>query len=532
MTLTGVDPNDPTPSIRRELIFGAGPGSSGIERDVVLYGNKTAAGSETVNTLGAPIADDQDARDRFGERSELYQMYKWFVDVDKSATIYGIAVTDPAGTAGDVDLDVTGVSDANSTITVTICGVDVTYQVSNGDAVATTTAGLTAAINAAEEGTLPVLATDGTTKVTITCANTGVRGDFIIGTTAIQGVRVKIVTKGGTNTQTITKTLVSITPGAGEDDGTSAFALTSPMDNIYWHVAPWHTVTAAGSDTRGSATDVATTDNQTGELIDMIRTQNLPINSKEKQAVFGLVASNADAILVPKDADVNTVRASFFWQQNNDWTPAMIAAHHCAIMRSGYIAHPSRNRAGYTQSDNTPYHVPPPYTPNDVPTATEIRTALNNGVSVITFGNGNRPILLRAITSRNFNDGGAKDYKAREHHITYAIDFVWSEIKARWEAQKQEFVAGDPQDGALPTLNTSTPSQLRGIIFNVINTMCSSKPLGRYDGPILAPDYKQQMKDSVVVSKIPAGLSVVAEFVAVQHLLKFEGKFLEVGEAY
>ena len=531
MTLTGVDPFDPTPSTKRELIFGAGTGSSGVTRDVVIFGNSTAAGSEVDNELNGPIADDQDARDRFGERSELYLLYKTFVEVDKSATIYGISVPDIEGTAAAVPITVVGVSDADSTVTITILGKDIIYLVANGDAIAVTAAGISAAIDAYDEGRLPVTTTPVAGVCTVTAANTGERSEHIIGETATRGLRVKIETNGTANTQTVVKTVGSFVPGVGNDVGTTAIGLAAARENLYWHVAPWHTVTSGGAGTEGNNGDVAVGDFQTGDLIDMINTQALPVNSKEKQVVFGLVGTSADSILVPLDAQANAVRASFFWQENNDWTPGMLAAYHCAIMRSGYIAHPSRSRAGYTSTDSTPYNIPAPAVATDVPTATEIRTALNNGVSPISFS-GDTPYLVRAITARNFNAGGQKDYKAREHHIVYAIDFVWQEIKARWYATKQEFVADDPADGAKPIPNTSTPSDLKALIFGVIDTMTGPRPLGIYTGPILAPDLIQFMKDSVKVAKIPAGLSVVAEFIAVQHLLKFEGKFLEVGEAY
>ena len=114
MTLSGVDPNDPIPSVRRELIFGAGPGSSGVTRDVIIYGNKTASGTETENTLGTPIADDQDAQDRFGPRSEWYAMYRQFVDVDNTATVYGIAVPAATGTASSVELGTSSRSSCNT----------------------------------------------------------------------------------------------------------------------------------------------------------------------------------------------------------------------------------------------------------------------------------------------------------------------------------------------------------------------------------------------------------------------------------
>ena len=91
MALTGVDPNDPIPSTRRELIFGAGPGSTGVFRDVVLLGNKTSAGSETDDTFGVAIADDLDCRTRFGIRSEIrVEQDNGVIDTFKAADAFGI----------------------------------------------------------------------------------------------------------------------------------------------------------------------------------------------------------------------------------------------------------------------------------------------------------------------------------------------------------------------------------------------------------------------------------------------------------
>jgi phage tail sheath gpL-like len=207
MTLSGVDPNDPTPSVKRELIFGAGSGSSGVTRDVVIYGNATAAGSEVDNELNGPIADDQDCRDRFGERSELYGMYRKFVDIDSSATIYGIAVPDPAGTAAAAVVTVATVSDANSIITVTILGEDITVPVAVGDAVADVGDAIEAAILAYDEGRLPVTANNVAGAVTITAANTGIRSEFVIaGDSTTRGIRAKIETNGTANAMTCVET--------------------------------------------------------------------------------------------------------------------------------------------------------------------------------------------------------------------------------------------------------------------------------------------------------------------------------------
>jgi len=86
--MTGVDPNDPIPGIIREILFAQGQGSgSSQNRFVLLYGNKTSAGTETTNTIGDPIQSRDDIITRAGPRSELRWMYEAYVSVDPDATI-------------------------------------------------------------------------------------------------------------------------------------------------------------------------------------------------------------------------------------------------------------------------------------------------------------------------------------------------------------------------------------------------------------------------------------------------------------
>jgi len=106
-SLTGIG-DDPTPAIRREIIFAQGDSlGSGSQRIVILIGNKTTAGSETVETLTTQLLGDQDVRDRFGARSEIYQGWRTYSAIDTNATIYAYPVTE-AGAA--------------STFTVTFAG--------------------------------------------------------------------------------------------------------------------------------------------------------------------------------------------------------------------------------------------------------------------------------------------------------------------------------------------------------------------------------------------------------------------------
>ncbi|MFQ5425419.1 MAG: hypothetical protein ACE5F9_15750, partial [Phycisphaerae bacterium] len=248
MGLTGIDPTDPTPHDARELLLNQGPSTSGTSRDVLFYGNKTSAGSATVDTYDdTPINDETDAITRWGRRSELLAMYRAYTMVDQSANIRGIAVTESGGTAASCKLTLSGTSDQSSTITVTITGLDVTLSVAVGDTPAVSGAALVSAINNADDGRLQVSASGAVNgadyDVTVTAAQKGPRGDFIIGNTAKRGVRAKIETTGATNAMTIAKG--SVVAGTTADDGTSAIAAAAQAEN-YYQVAPWHSSNGAG----------------------------------------------------------------------------------------------------------------------------------------------------------------------------------------------------------------------------------------------------------------------------------------------
>ena len=137
-TLTGVDPTDPTPSNRREILFAQGVSSgSSNQLLVLLYGNKTSAGSETVETIGStPIADSQDARDRFGARSEIYHMHRVYTRIDPGAQVFAIAVTE-AGTAASKPFVFANAATSAGTCFIDWGGQTVSFAVASGDAAAT-----------------------------------------------------------------------------------------------------------------------------------------------------------------------------------------------------------------------------------------------------------------------------------------------------------------------------------------------------------------------------------------------------------
>ncbi|MDP3769056.1 MAG: hypothetical protein Q8S13_13655, partial [Dehalococcoidia bacterium] len=345
---------------------------------MLLVGNRTAAGSETVSTIGLLIADDADARARFGLRSELYAMYRKYVAVDSGATIHAIAVTE-AGAAASKTFTFATNSSAAGTVEISAHGEVFEATVENLDTPTVVAAAVVAAINAYDEGRLQVTAAAVAGVVTVTAAQTGLRGDYIIGSaTNTRGVRMRM-----TRANLMTITAGGAVTSAANDDFTAAAAAMASDEFFYQALATSTTGGEAGGDLLGPLYAVTATDNGVGEWSDTINQQALPVNGKEQTFIVGSVGVPTQAIVGIAE-DINSVWGKVVWQENSDWTPAMLAAHHLAVKRSAEVAHPSANIAGYTAGDGKIYQVPKPFLGADRPTKTELRSALNGGVSALS----------------------------------------------------------------------------------------------------------------------------------------------------
>lgn len=519
MTLFGIAPDDPIPSDRRQITLaaGAGPGVS-LDRTVVIYGMRTAAGSETLDTLDMtrPILSDADAVARFGRRSEWYWGYKAYVAVDPGATVFGVAVTEGAGVAATVGFTIAGGASATgeSSLDFNVLGTKYSVPVHTGDVLATITAAAVLAMNDAESSGLPFAFTDASPIVNCAFIHKGLSRGAALGG-AGYGVVASFSAPCG-----LTVTKGAVTPGTLEDDGTAAIASAANAENFY-HVLPWTAVAV-----------LSATDKQIGQLNEMLKTQGLPINGKEQISIFAHTDSQALQTTVCTSVGANTWQSHCVWQKHSQWLPIMLAAHHCAIKRANEVAHPGANIAGWAADATRIYQVPPPLLVADRPSQTEIRAALNNGGSPIAVTARGKTYLVRDVTTRSELAAGDKDYKAREGHIYSVCSFFWKMLQSTWKSVKQPLVDNDPAPGVMPSAGTSTPSQLKAVAKSLIDDLCSNKPLGIYDKPILAPSQAKTMKDRVRTSKIPAGLSLYAEIFAIEHNLKSETELAEVGGSY
>jgi phage tail sheath gpL-like len=506
--LTGVDPQDPTPGIIRDLIFAQNAsGGGGSSRDVVLLGNKTSAGSETVNTLNGEVVDSNDMEARVGRRSELNWMYRVFRAIDKTARVYFIAVTE-AGTASTFTLTVANAATDTTTAVIEWGGETMEMTINSGDSVASITDALAAKINANLYWPFTA-SSDGVSVVTVTTANTGVRSVYVANPFRVT-LRKAITT-------TITKSAVAA--GATEDDFTTAYSVLNTAGTFFYQVSA-----------KTAITTVTATDNGIGEHLTNIASQALPNPGKGQIGIFGLVSTQANATLVGVSAPANSVYAVFVRAENNPWFPGMLAAHVAAVKRNAEIVDPGANLTGYTVSDTTQFLVPPPYDKTDYPTDTEIRADLNNGITPITFSASGTPSIVRQITGKNWtNSASTKDYRAREGHIPSVVLYLWEVVRSRYAATKQGRVAADPPRGQKPLPGTTTPGAVKALIQNIIDDYTFGNANGA--GPLLDPTVYQAMQDSVDVRLLTDGISAHVDWVAVRHNNKGQFQIAETSLA-
>lgn len=531
--LSGIDPANPRPKTRREIQFGAGISPApNPNRKVLFYGSKTTAGTETTNVIGEKIRDVADAILRAGARSNIVAAYLAFTAIPQDADCYMICSPESAGSAASIKLVVNGDSDANTMCEVEIVGQYIQVPIASGNQETDSASAIAAAINAAAlpfkgapGGTLPLTAAaaiDGAGpdyKVTLTCALKGPDGDSVLGgASSTRGVRVRMI---GTNTQTVTKNTASFSAGSTDVDYTAAYAQVA-TDNFAEQVHPSTTVST-----------VSSTDNGIGEGIDLVKTQCGPKYGKVQCIHFGLVGTQTQQATTTQSAGGNSVFARFWWDENCDWTPGMLAAHHCAVKRSAEMKHPGANINGYTNTDSTPYYVPRKYLLADRPTEDEIVAAINTGACPISHDLG-VPRLERHVTARSLNDQSAADYRAREGHVTSVVSFAWDLLELRLSEQNQPFGAADPVGNAPPMPNTRTPALVRSVALKVIEDLSGPNPLGQYKGPILdpSPASVQHMRDSVAADFLAGAFGLTVDFMSVIHNIKLLTLIRETQTAY
>lgn len=409
-----------------KVTLGVGPQSAAAgAKKVLLFGNKTSAGTATVETVYQITSKDQ-ARELFGPGSELHLMAKYALAAYPAITLYAIAITASAGTAATGTFVLSGTATADGVYEITCLGETIQVSIPSGTTAAAAAALVETAVDAKAEW--PITASVSTATITFTAKHAGPRGNHI-----------RLKTSGDVAGLTETHLNGYLTSGATSDDPQNALdAVASTRYQIL--VAPYQDATNL-SDFKTHVTALAA-----------------PGEGKRGRYIAASIDTLANATTVA--TGLNDARGQLFWHYNGWEPPAIVAAVCAAETVEAY----ERDRAANTDGIFMRGLSPQPSSA-DKPTFTELNSALNNGISPLDH-DGSLVSLVRNVTSRSQASGGAPDFAVIDVHYVEVADAIGDDVLVNFANTFADFKLDDDVEGTVPSPGVATPATIRDFIFS------------------------------------------------------------------
>ncbi len=464
ITLTGLTANDPVPGAYLEINFAQGDAAGdGSPIEVLLMGNMLSTGAGTADTVVygpdsiVPLQTEQDAINLFGAGSEIHRMFRRFIKVNKDTTVRALAVTESAGAQATGTFRYVGTATAAGSTRVFVHDEFVDVPIDSLALASDVATDVAEEIN--KQTHWGVTATGTATGiwgfVTLSAKQKGERGNDI---------RFMPQISPGIGMSVPTAVDRAMAGGSTADSNTSALATIN--NSKYYYIV--------------SAANDAT---QLGALVTQIGTQAAPTTGIRQRAVAGSVdtISNANALATGR----NAARAEIAWAEKNPLTPAELAANQAAVITLFETKpNPRTNFAGFGNDAVTQpfWLVPRPRLDSAIPSRTNIKSALNNGLSPIGVNPNGSTYLVNRITTRSLN-GSQNDYRIRDAHKVTICDFFGDDLLAKTTLNfAGKRIADDPPDGAQPPgPDVVTPSRYRSSVFGLLDVYNANDLLQNID---------------------------------------------------
>ena len=457
ISIPGLSSDDPTPGNYLAINFAQGEAAgSGSPIEVLLMGNMLSTGTATADTIVygpdtvVQLQTEQDAIDLFGTGSELHRMFRRFVKVNKDTTLRAIVVTESAGAQATGIVQFVGTATAAGTARLYVHDEVIEVPIANLDTASTIATDTATAINRQTHWGVTAAATATGTWgfVTLTSRQKGPRGNDI---RYMPGITPHI---GLTIPTAVDRALAG---GATADSSTSA--LSTINNSKYYYI-----VSAAGDATQFDA------------VSDQVNTNAGPTTGIRQRCIAGSVdtLSNTNTIATGR----NSARAELVWAEKNPWTAAELATNHAAIVTLFETKpNPRTNFASFGNDAVSAAYwvVPRPRLDSAIPSRTNIKSALNNGVTPIGINPNGTTYLVNRITTRSLN-GSTNDYRIRDAHKVTICDFFGEDLVAKFNLQFPGMrIMDDAPDGApQPGPNVLTPRRARNAVFGLIDVFAGN----------------------------------------------------------
>jgi len=414
---------------------------------VLLAGNKTSAGSMTVEGQPQQIFSADDADSLAGPGSELACMAYGIGGTGAAGGVVGGAlaaqgvqiflgsIAEAAGVAATATITIAGSWTTGGTLIYRLSGIPVTVNTLPGDTATNVAANIVLAVNG--NSRLPFTAANAAGVVTVTCKNVGVRGNwhsiFQVVTQMASGMTSTLA--GGTS---LTGGGKHFTGGTGSD---------SPSNLLATIVAQqFDRIAAACGDNTLDTTNLPTWRTQ-------MNTQASPGTGILQQLIAASNDTFGNAQSLAKTT-LNDIRFQLLWGLNVETHPYVIASTFAATRAVAETIDPDSYYDSIVYSNTLP-GVAPQSQGADRASASQVETALASGVTpLLTMADGTVRIS-RSITTHCMN-GTNTDFRVLDTSGTTVTDYVLQAASLLWSGS---FLPGNPRVQDNPASQLPAPKQ-------------------------------------------------------------------------
>lgn len=454
----GVPSTNKVPAIFLAVVFGAGVNlAGGGTREVLLFGNKTTAGTAVADTDVSTPTTIADSETYWGISSELSLMYEFAALMAPGATIRGMAVTEAVGATATATLTIVGAAGGTDTYSLFIHGVQIDVAITSGDAIATQATNIANAINGSlgSRRRLLVTASAALGVVTITFRQIGTRGNLCT---------VRQIVGLGITTSTYTLSGATLSGGTGDDTLTAALAAVA--SSTYKYYANAHVNTA-----------------QLQLVQTQLTTMAGPLQGRRQLSVY---ASRATlAVATTQVQTLNENRMQCIWHKNSETYPGIIAAVWAAY-RS--VAESRKISANHDSTDLFPYVLAQP-TLSDQPTDVVKGSALDVGLTPLGVdARTKHAYVVRSITTHSQASSNPDTRTLDTTKVVVPDELADRLATALPSAFPNLNIIDDPVDSTDDDLppGTTTPRKIKSFCAGIARTMQTEGHIVNFDNDYLS----------------------------------------------
>ena len=476
ISIPGLSASTKTPAVYLNVILG-GPGTSAgaAPETILLVGNilesAISAAAPVISVaagfmaLATPTfcASVGDAITLCGQGSELHRMARAVFAQYPAASLYLAANAESAGATATADLTFATTSTAAFSVRLLLCDQAIEVPVSIGDTPTVIATAVATAVNDAAD--LPYYAQFAAGVVTFTAKMAGLRGNslivdayFVLGTVSSR-ITGSSTPSPGTTTGQWTTIGAPIGTEFPLDGGTTADSIA----NVITAIASqrYNRIVVASNDGTNLTALVTHLDALAGVTVGL-----------RQQGVAATIDSLANATTLATGRNASRLQIGFHYASKvpGPEVAAVLAAARLAGDGSvggslvGESADPAANLDGCQLAT-----ILAQYAALDQPTATEVESALNNGLAVLVPSTA-RPgfcALARSVTSRS-QANNVPNFAVIDTEFVTACDYVADDLQGYLATTYAGFKLGADSANGNPPLSprVTTPSLVRAVILD------------------------------------------------------------------